>query len=119
MAEESTALGRLPAPRVALIDERTGVMSREWYRFFLSLFRQVETDSTFVIPDFSADPQTDTAAVQGLAQLLSNEIGLTPAQVPVAPAYYGVFYDTTTQTAAAINTAYPITFNTTRAAFTV
>jgi hypothetical protein len=27
--------------------------------------------------------------------------------------YYGSFYDTTTQTAAAINTAYPVTFNTT------
>ena len=27
--------------------------------------------------------------------------------------YYGSFYDTTTQTAAAINTAYPVTYNTT------
>ena len=119
MAEAGTTLGRLPAPRVAIIDERTGQMSREWYRFFLSLFQQVETDSTFVIPDFSEDPQTDTAAVQGLAQLLSNELGLDPPRVPAPPAYYGSFYDTTTQTAAVINTAYPITFDTTRAAFGV
>lgn len=28
----------IPAPRVAFIDERTGLMSREWYRFFLNLF---------------------------------------------------------------------------------
>jgi hypothetical protein len=28
----------IPAPRVPLIDERTGLMSREWYRFFLNLF---------------------------------------------------------------------------------
>lgn len=28
----------IPAPRVSLIDERTGLMSREWYRFFLNLF---------------------------------------------------------------------------------
>lgn len=29
---------KIPAPRVALIDERTGQISREWYRFFLNLF---------------------------------------------------------------------------------
>ena len=26
------------APRVPIIDERTGLISREWYRFFLNLF---------------------------------------------------------------------------------
>jgi hypothetical protein len=29
---------KLPAPRVALIDPTTGLISREWYRFFLNLF---------------------------------------------------------------------------------
>lgn len=28
----------IPAPRVDFIDPRTGLMSREWYRFFLNLF---------------------------------------------------------------------------------
>ena len=28
----------IPPPRVELIDPRTGLMSREWYRFFLNLF---------------------------------------------------------------------------------
>jgi len=28
----------IPAPRVGFIDERTGLMSREWYRFFLNLY---------------------------------------------------------------------------------
>lgn len=28
----------IPAPRVELIDKRTGLMSREWYLFFLNLF---------------------------------------------------------------------------------
>ena len=28
----------IPAPRVPFIDARTGLMSREWYRFFLNLF---------------------------------------------------------------------------------
>jgi hypothetical protein len=29
---------QIPAPRVEFIDSRTGLMSREWYRFFLNLF---------------------------------------------------------------------------------
>ena len=28
----------IPAPRVAVIDPATGLMSREWYRFFLNVF---------------------------------------------------------------------------------
>ena len=28
----------IPAPRVPFIDERTGLMAREWYRFLLNLF---------------------------------------------------------------------------------
>lgn len=31
----------IPAPRVNIIDERTGLISREWYRFFLNLFTLV------------------------------------------------------------------------------
>lgn len=29
---------RIPAPRVPFLDERTGQISREWYRFLLNLF---------------------------------------------------------------------------------
>ena len=29
----------IPAPRVPFVDERTGLISREWYRFLLNLFR--------------------------------------------------------------------------------
>ena len=31
----------IPAPRVNIIDEKTGLISREWYRFFLNLFTLV------------------------------------------------------------------------------
>ena len=31
----------IPAPRVSIIDEQTGLISREWYRFFLNLFTLV------------------------------------------------------------------------------
>jgi len=34
----SLSITNIPAPRVPLIDDRTGLMSREWYRFFLNLF---------------------------------------------------------------------------------
>lgn len=49
------------------------------------------------------------AAIQNQIQDLS----LSPAQTPHVPRLrYGSFYDTTIQTAAAINTAYAMTFNT-------
>ena len=35
----------IPAPRVPFIDPRTGLMSREWYRFFLNQFTVVSTAS--------------------------------------------------------------------------
>lgn len=35
MTQNSTLI---PAPRVPFIDERTGLMAREWYRFFVNLF---------------------------------------------------------------------------------
>jgi len=34
---------QLTPPRVAFIDERSGAISREWYRFFLSLLTATET----------------------------------------------------------------------------
>lgn len=38
----------IPAPRVEVIDPRTGLMSREWYRFFLNLFTLVGEGSNDV-----------------------------------------------------------------------
>ena len=35
---------QLTPPRVALIDERSGAISREWYRFFLSLLTATQTN---------------------------------------------------------------------------
>ena len=44
---------QLTPPRVAFIDERTGAISREWYRFFLSLLTAVQTNQqdTELAPD--------------------------------------------------------------------
>ena len=116
----ASPLGRLPAPRVPLIDERTGFMSREWYRFFLSQFQQVEIDSELVVQDFTIDPPAYANALLSAGEPSTSEVlGLAPPGLPIAPRYYGSFYDTTTQTAAAINTAYAVTFDTTRDAFGV
>ncbi len=40
----------IPGNRVDLIDPRTGVMSREWYRFFLSLFNNTSGDFPLAAP---------------------------------------------------------------------
>lgn len=47
----------IPAPRVDFIDPRTGLMSREWYRFFLNLFTLTGGGSNATaIEDFNYDP---------------------------------------------------------------
>jgi hypothetical protein len=129
----------LTPPRVDLLDPRTGAISREWYRFFLSLLtatqtNQAETElapstetliasydamlanlaqsSDSAIPSVTAD---DLAAVQTQLQALA----LSPPHREYRTPRYGSFYDTTTQTAAAINTAYAMTFNTTDLSFGV
>lgn len=137
-------------PRVPLSDPKTGLISREWYLFFLSLFNQTG-GSTISLEDFQKGPlaqDVDTNAIVSAAQLssgtLPSDLGpiltalqaldvsqqapfdptnlqnsiqaleLGPADTPQLPRKrYGSFYDTTTQLAALINTAYAITFNST------
>jgi hypothetical protein len=49
----------IPPPRVPLIDERSGLMSREWYRFFLNLFRLTGGGSSDVtLTDLQLAPQS-------------------------------------------------------------
>lgn len=46
MATSSSATPTpITPPRVAVLDPRTGLISREWYMFFLSLFRAAEASS--------------------------------------------------------------------------
>lgn len=151
---------QIPALRVPIIDQRTGLMSREWYLFFFNLFNltgsggnaasvedllQAPPDSALssdqavvanALEALGVSPQnTDSAqavvtdAIQALnvaredadwmAQqlLLFNAIdglSVAPANTPqlISPRY-GSFSDSTTQTAAAINTAYAVAFDTT------
>lgn len=141
---------QIPAPRVPLIDERSGLMSREWYRFFINLFAltgngsnttsltdlQIGPQIDSVVPPTGVDVQPSASQIAELqAQMQSMELydqasawssqfaevqkqlqslDLAPAYTPqIERLRYGSFYDTTDQIAAAINTAYAMTFNTT------
>lgn len=127
----------IPAPRVPLIDERTGLMAREWYRFFFSLFNitSVGTDATslqdvqigplssgddlFVFDQQLAavlaapDGSTQTSQLANLQEQLQG-LSLAPANTPHGPApLYGAFYSTVSQTDGSTTTAYPLTCDTT------
>lgn len=120
-------------PRVPLTDPRTGLIAREWYLFFLSLFNQTG-QSTVSLEDVQKGPPVETVDLNtllGQAQLSSDgseavaaalavlatdvqSLNVAPVYTPQLPRLrYGSFYDTTDQTAAVINTAYAMTFNTT------
>jgi hypothetical protein len=120
-------------PRVPLMDPRSGLIAREWYLFFLSLFNQTG-GSVVSLEDIQKGPPTqdlDVSALLAQASLnaesssallsqyaaLANDVqalALGPADTPQLPRLrYGSFYDTTDQTAAVINTAYAMTFNST------
>lgn len=144
----------LTPPRVDLIDPRSGAISREWYRFFLSLLTATQTtqgetelapnvnallasyDAVFAdaVQGLESVPDSGAAEVDAKVDALAQAAGVTPTAaseseiadiqtqlqaLALAPPpkefrtpRYGSFYDTTTQTAAAINTAYAMTFNT-------
>lgn len=62
----------LPSARVEFIDPRTGLMSREWYRFFLNLFNltgggnnQTSLDDLQLAPPFT--PTTGTGTVTSVS----------------------------------------------------
>ena len=146
---------QLTPPRVDFIDPRSGAISREWYRFFLSLLTATQSnqsevelapdavsllaayDATFAdaIQALESAPDSGAAEVDAKVDALAQATGVTPpaaseseiadiqtqlqalALSPPPKEYiaprYGSFYDTTDQTAAVINTAYGMTFNTT------
>ena len=106
---------RIPASRVEVIDPRTGLMSRDWYRFFVNLFTLTgEGSNATSIDDLQIAPVGGDASLASVLQSEIQSLSVAPAHTPQLPRHrYGSFYDTTDQTAAAINTAYAMTFNTT------
>ena len=129
MASPSADPTPITPPRVPFFDERSGLISREWYMFFLSLFRNVSGSDLMLKGPAVQDQSGELAAAIQTAQLAAQMnatqaelaalqtavqgLALAPPRVPAKRARYGSFYDTTTQTATTINTAKAITFNTT------
>lgn len=99
-------------PRVPLIDERTGLIAKEWYLFLYSQYTQVR-DVPPSLEDTQKGPLADVADLSSIRDQI-QAMQVLPAYTPQsARLRYGAFCDTTTQTAAAINTAYGMKFNTT------
>lgn len=102
-------------PRVQLADPNTGLVSREWFRFFQSLFQLTGSgQNDFTLQDLQIGPDGDAASLAAVLQTEIQNLSVSPSYTPQLVRHrYGSFADTTIQTAAAINTAYAITFNTT------
>lgn len=73
---------QIPAPRVPVIDEKTGLMSREWYRFFINLFN-LTGDGTNTIS--LTDLQVGPPSLDGFAASLTLA-DLAPPVIPAQPA---------------------------------
>jgi hypothetical protein len=101
-------------PRVQLADPNTGLVSREWFRFFQSLFQLTGSgQNDFTLQDLQIGPDGDAASLAAVLQTEIQNLSVSPPYTPQLVRHrYGSFYDTTSQTAAAINTAYAMTFNT-------
>lgn len=102
-------------PRVPMVEPNTGLVSREWFRFFESLFRLTGNgQNDFTLQDLQLGPDGDAASLAAVLQTEIQNLSVSPPNTPQLVRHrYGSFADTTTQTAAAINTAYAMTFNTT------
>ena len=71
----------IPSSRVEIIDSRTGLVSREWYRFFLNLFQLTGGGSTDVtLEDLQLVPVPTDASSQ--VDELRTELGVGPPTIP-------------------------------------
>lgn len=66
---------QLTPPRVAFIDERSGAISREWYRFFLSLLTATQDNiqQELLVPDVNSLLATYDAMLAGVAQAAETQ----------------------------------------------
>jgi len=134
MSDPNVILTNITPPRVPLTDSRTGLISREWYRFFFNLFQLTGNGTNYTsLTDLQVGPPTqqdllafdpapasfdafasnsslesDVAELQKEIQSLS----LQPVFTSHSPnPIYGQFYSTLNQLDGSITTAYPVTFN--------
>jgi hypothetical protein len=112
---EPTNITKIPASRVGVLDPRTGLMTRDWYRFFFNLFTLTGSgNNPTTLDQLQIGPPDGNASSMHMLQQELDGLNMGPANTPQLPRHrFGSFSDTTDQTAAAINTPYAMTFNTT------
>jgi hypothetical protein len=72
-------LTQIPAPRVPLIDERTGLVTREWFRFFNNIYVITGGNTQGVIP-ISSGGTGATSASQARANLQAGTVNRVQGQ---------------------------------------
>ena len=104
----------IPAPRVPFIDERTGLISREWFRYLNNVFvltgggtTQITTADLELTPALAATMEDTVPVLESEIQALK----LMPRYPEPNVVNFGSFFSTQTQTATTINTAKAITYN--------
>lgn len=104
----------IPAPRVPFIDERTGLISREWFRFLNNQFTLTGSGTTATsIADLEVGSPLSSVVEDEVAVLQRqiDDLQKGPPRFEPGVINYGSFFSTDTQTATVINTAYAITYN--------
>lgn len=105
---------KIPAPRVPLFEEETGLISREWFRFFNNQFLLTgggTTQATIADLELMSYSNSATEAEQAVADSRIEALELAPPPLELTPVSFGSFYSTQTQAATTINTAKAITYN--------
>lgn len=105
---------KIPAPRVPLFEESTGLISREWFRFFNNQFQLTgggTTQATIADLELMSYSNSATEAELAVADSRIEALELAPRSPELTPISYGSFYSTQTQAATVINTATAITYN--------
>jgi len=60
------ALTRIPSAQVPVVDPQTGLMSREWFRFFNALFEQLGGGSANASGTFTTVDSKTVTVVNGI-----------------------------------------------------
>ncbi len=105
---------QIPAPRVPFLDERTGLVSREWFRFLNNQYQLTGGGTTAttladleITPSLAANVEDEVAVLR--TQI--DDLQKGPPRFEPGLVNYGSFYSTDTQAATVINTAKAITYN--------
>jgi hypothetical protein len=90
---------QIPAPRVDFIDKRTGLMAREWYRFFVNIYNLAGGGNSTASLDDLQVGQVGGASFDSIAEMMKTlqELEIQPPVVPSSGGgtTYSVFTSTT------------------------